>query len=124
MWTVFRGYEHSFHIACILPDIRDFPICKAALLSKVKELGQTANTSVSNAPVPSAAEESDEDEYNQLADYESETINIDTLSQRIRQWRTLESRAVMTMMASHNLPNLVTYFWHKGSKVTQSYVKI
>ena len=50
--------------------------------------------------VPSAAEESDEneelsddddDEYDQLVDDQSETINIDTLLQRIRHWRTLES---------------------------------
>ena len=51
--------------------------------------------------VPSAAEESDEneelsdddddDEYDQLVDDQSETINIDTLLQTIRHWRTLES---------------------------------
>ena len=100
MWMVFRGCGHSFHIACILPNIRDCPICKTALLSKVKELGQTANNSVSNVSVPSAAEESDEDkessddddnEYDQLGDDQSEKINIDTLLQRIRHWRTLES---------------------------------
>ena len=94
MWTVFHGCGHLFHIACVLPDIRDCPICKIALLSKVKELGQTANTSVSNVSVSSAAEESDEDEelsdddedeYDQLGDDQSETINIDTLLQRIRQ---------------------------------------
>ena len=71
-------------------------------MSKVKELGQTANKSVSNVSVPSAAEESDEneelilsddddDEYDQLVDDQSETINIDTLLQRIRHWRTPES---------------------------------
>ena len=100
MWTVFRGCGHSFHIACILPDISDCPICKTALLAKVKDLGQTANTSVSNVSVPSAAEESDEeddlsdddeDEYDQLGDDQNETINIETLLQRIRLWRTLES---------------------------------
>ena len=99
MWTVFNGCGHSFHVACVLPDIRHCPICKAALLSRVKELGQTANASVSNVSVPCTAEESneseelsddDEDEHN-LADEQSETINIDTLLQRIRQWRTLES---------------------------------
>ena len=61
----------------------------------------TANKSVSNVSVPSAAEESDEneelisddddDEYDQLVDDQSETINIDTLLPRIRNWRTLES---------------------------------
>ena len=100
MWTVFHGYGHSFHIACIFPNIVDCPICKTALLSKVKEFGQTANKSVSNVSVPSAAEESDEneelsddddDEYDQLVDDQSETINIDTLLERIRHWRTLES---------------------------------
>ena len=69
-------------------------------MSKVKELGQTANKSVPNVSVPSAAEESDEneelsdddddDEYDQLVDDQSETINIDTLLQRICLWRTLE----------------------------------
>ena len=33
----------------------------------------------------------DDDEYDQLVDDQSETINIDTLLQRIRHWRTLES---------------------------------
>ena len=70
-------------------------------MSKVKELGQTANKSVSNVSVPSAAEETDEneelsdddddDDYDQLVDDQSEMINIDTLLQRIRHWRTLES---------------------------------
>ena len=99
MWTVFRGCGHSFHIACILPDVRDCPICKTALLAKVKKLGQAENTSVSNVSVPSAAEESnededlsddDEDKEDQLGDDQRETINIDTLLQRIRHWRTLE----------------------------------
>ena len=112
MWTVFHGCGHSFHIACILPNIGDCPICKTALLSKVKELCQTANKSVSNVSMPSAAEESDEneelsddddDEYDQLVDDQSETINIG------ERW----SRAVMTIWASHNLQNLVTYFRHK-----------
>ena len=97
------------------PKCQRCPICKTVLLSKVKELGQTANNSVSNVSVPSAAEESDEDEelsdgdddeYDQLGDDQSETINIDTLIQRIHHWRRLES-------ASHNLQNLVTYFRHK-----------
>ena len=87
MWTVFRGCGHSFHIACILPDTRDCPICKTALLAKVKKLGQAENTSVSNVSVPSATEESNEDEdlsddddkEDQLGDDQSETITIDTL---------------------------------------------
>ena len=81
-----------------LPDNRDCPICKTALLAKVKKLGQAEKTSVSNVSVPSAAEESNEDEdlsddddkEDQLGDDQSETITIDTLLQRIRHWRTLE----------------------------------
>ena len=77
----------------------EMPICKTAILPKVKELGQAENTSVSNVSVPSAAEESDkdedlsnddEDEEDHLGDDQSETINIDTLLQRICHLRTLE----------------------------------
>ena len=55
---------------------------------------------MSNVSVPSAAEESDEeddlsdddeDECDQLGDDQNKTINIETLLQRIRLWRTLES---------------------------------
>ena len=120
MWTVFHGCGHSFHIACILPNIGDCPICKTALLSKVKELHQTANKSVSNVSVPSAAEESDEneelisddddDEYDQLVDDQSKALTLCYQEFAIgARW----SRAVMTVMASHNLQNLVTYFRHK-----------
>ena len=85
---MFHGCGHSFLIACVLPDIRDCPICKTAILPKFKELGQAENTSVSNVSVPSAAEESDkdedlsnddDDEEDHLGDDQSETINIDTL---------------------------------------------
>ena len=106
MWTVFHGCGHWFHIACILPNIRDCPICKTAL-SEVKELGQTANNSVSNVSVPSAAEESnedeelsddDDDEYDQLGDDQSKTINIDTFCYKEFAIAERWSPAVMMMM--------------------------
>ena len=70
-------------------------------MPKVKGLAKpkTLLSSVSNVSVPSAAEKSDkdedlsnddEDEEDHLGDDQSETINIDTLLQRIRHWRTLE----------------------------------
>jgi hypothetical protein len=99
MWNVFRGCGHSFHIVCTLPDISDCPICRTVLSKQVEDLGQTANNSVSNASVPSAAgEESyeddlsddDDDEDDQQGDDQNETVNIDTLIERIRHWRTPE----------------------------------
>jgi hypothetical protein len=67
-------------------------------LKQVEDLGQTANNSVSNASVPSAAGESDDDDLSdddddkddQQGDDQNETVNIDTLIERIRHWRTPE----------------------------------
>ena len=37
-WNVFHGCGRSFHIECVLPNIRDCPICKDTLLSHVEHL--------------------------------------------------------------------------------------
>lgn len=132
MWTVFRGCGYSFHNVCILPDISDCPICRIALLAKVKDLGQTAKNSVSNVSVTSASEDSDntddeddnltdddDDEDSQLDDVQNENVtNIDTLLQRIGSWRTLDSLGWPARMASDKLDMLSLFLTYSGKNET------
>jgi hypothetical protein len=41
LWSVFRDCGHSFHIECILPNIRDCPVCQATTLANVEALGRS-----------------------------------------------------------------------------------
>ena len=46
LWNVFYDCGHSFQVRCLLPNIRECPICKATLLAHVEALWKTAKDAV------------------------------------------------------------------------------
>ena len=104
LWKVFQGCGHSFHVECILPDISVCRICQSTLFVHLETLGKAANDAVLTNNVTNIEEDEDEgpnEEENEMDDedqhqddeneYESEdageSININSLLQRISLWR-------------------------------------
>ena len=61
IWRVFHGCGrgHSFHTACLLPNIGSCPICKGVLKKFVEDLSEKANNSVLNPDVYGDSDDED-----------------------------------------------------------------
>ena len=95
LWTVFRGYGHSFHVKCLLPDLSSCKICQATLLTKIEVFGETANDAVlTSADFHSTDDDDDEtskdddsesDDETEYCDDEPQDIHI--LLRKISLWQ-------------------------------------
>jgi hypothetical protein len=87
-------------VECLLPDVSICKICEATLLSKIEDLGKTANDAVLNSGSHSSEDgdenTSDEDESDDETEciYENEQLqqlqSVDTLLRRISLWQRPE----------------------------------
>ena len=59
IWRVFHGCGHSFHTACLLPDIGSCPVCKEVLKRFVEDLSEKANNSVLNPDIYGDSDDED-----------------------------------------------------------------
>ena len=75
LWKLFRGCGHSFHVACLLPDISICKICQAQLLEQIKTLGKTANKAVFS----SVDDQSTDEEIADTEDDDDDTDDDDDL---------------------------------------------